>query len=329
MDYKEKSAQRQVEKIKKHIEKYDLSPDYIIKLSSLEHNKPSWKDIEKTKIYREELDKLKSDKKIKFFNWIGLTTAIQICYPIDISNISNFFPNYEFSDEEKKELEAIATENTVKEAEQKITQEIGSQVAEEVSKINFKSIYEKSKAKSLDGYVDDPVSYLNSEFDCNINDIPFIEIIIEDEEYPVEEWGEMEKRELDEFITNTKKLIKIRKTTDIPNSLFQGVFIAMFEDNSPYVSIRFDGFDDFLRGLEKFGYEKWWNYQTRKFLGYTKDELITLSGEPDHKIEKVSRGKKREEFYYGRYRNRLGNDSYTFRIILIDGKVDGWNDIEK
>ena len=174
--------------------------------------------------------------------------------------------------------------------------------------------------------LDDPVSYLNSEFDCNINDIPFIEIVIKNYEsgnYSVR------KTELDEFITNTKKLIKIRKTTDIPNSLFQGVFIAMFEDNSPYVSIRFDGFDDFLRGLEKFGYEKWWKYQTRKFLGYTKDELITISGEPDHKIEKVSRGKKREEFYYGRYRNRLGNDSYTFRIVLIDGKVDGWNDIEK
>ena len=174
--------------------------------------------------------------------------------------------------------------------------------------------------------LDDPVSYLNSEFDCNINDIPFIEIVIKNYESG---YYSVRKTELDEFITNTKKLIKIRKTTDIPNSLFQGVFIAMFEDNSPYVSIRFDGFDDFLRGLEKFGYEKWWKYQTREFLGYTKDELITLSGEPDHKIEKVSRGKKREEFYYGRYRNRLGNDSYTFRIVLIDGKVDGWNDIEK
>ena len=321
----ERQKNIQAEKIKKYIEKYDLSPDYIIKLSSLEHNKPNWKDIEKTKIYREELDKLKSDKKIKFLNWVGLTTAIQIYYPIDISNISNFFPNYEFSDDEKRELDAIAAvkekkleaieaDNAKKDAEKNISEE-------KIPQWRKDFLYGNTE-KDLD----DPVSYLNSEFDCNINDIPFIEIVIKNYESG---YYSVRKTELDEFITNTKKLIKIIKTTDIPNSLFQGVFIAMFEDNSPYVSIRFDGFDDFLRGLEKFGYEKWWKYQTREFLGYTKDELITLSGEPDHKIEKVSRGKKREEFYYGRYRNRLGNDSYTFRIVLIDGKVDGWNDIEK
>jgi len=365
MEPSENSAQRQVEKIKKHIEKYDLSPDYIMKFSSLEHNKPSWLDTEKIKIYREEIDALKKKYNFGFFKWAGLQTAIQLYYPIDISNITNFFPNYEFSDEEKIELEAIAAENKVIEEEQKITQELENKKNASTKGIEIKNSYspivnsaptqsgrdalrslelhlkkmsgvnlteeeiaerECLKNKMSEKDLDDPVSYLNSEFDGNINDIPFIEIFIKNYEsgnYSVR------KTELDEFITNTKKLIKIRKTTDIPNSLFQGVFIAMFEDNSPYVSIRFDGFDDFLRGLEKFGYEKWWKYQTRKFLGYTKDELITLSGEPDHKIEKVSRGKKREEFYYGRYRNRLGNDSYTFRIVLIDGKVDGWNDIEK
>ena len=325
MEPSENSAQRQVEKIKKHIEKYDLSPDYIMKFSSLEHNKPSWLDTEKIKIYREEIDALKKKYNFGFFKWAGLQTAIQLYYPIDISNISNFFPNYEFSDDEKRELDAIAAvkekkleaieaDNAKKDAEKNISEE-------KIPQWRKDFLYGNTE-KDLD----DPVSYLNSEFDCNINDIPFIEIVIKNYESG---YYSVRKTELDEFITNTKKLIKIIKTTDIPNSLFQGVFIAMFEDNSPYVSIRFDGFDDFLRGLEKFGYEKWWKYQTREFLGYTKDELITLSGEPDHKIEKVSRGKKREEFYYGRYRNRLGNDSYTFRIVLIDGKVDGWNDIEK
>ena len=325
MEPSENSAQRQVEKIKKHIEKYDLSPDYIMKFSSLEHNKPSWLDTEKIKIYREEIDALKKKYNFGFFKWAGLQTAIQLYYPIDISNISNFFSNYEFSDDEKRELDAIAAvkekkleaieaDNAKKDAEKNISEE-------KIPQWRKDFLYGNTE-KDLD----DPVSYLNSEFDCNINDIPFIEIVIKNYESG---YYSVRKTELDEFITNTKKLIKIIKTTDIPNSLFQGVFIAMFEDNSPYVSIRFDGFDDFLRGLEKFGYEKWWKYQTREFLGYTKDELITLSGEPDHKIEKVSRGKKREEFYYGRYRNRLGNDSYTFRIVLIDGKVDGWNDIEK
>lgn len=140
----ERQKNIQAEKIKKYIEKYDLSPDYIIKLSSLEHNKPNWKDIEKTKIYREELDKLKSDKKIKFFNWVGLTTAIQIYYPIDISNISNFFPNYEFSDDEKRELDAIAAvkekkleaieaDNAKKDAEKNISEEKNNKIQDEIN----------------------------------------------------------------------------------------------------------------------------------------------------------------------------------------------------
>ena len=53
-----------------------------------------------------------------------------------------------------------------------------------------------------------------------------------------------------------------------------------------------------------------------------------LKGKPDHKIEKVSRGKKREELFYGGYKNRLGKFSYTFRVVIIDDKVDGWNDIK-
>ena len=55
---------------------------------------------------------------------------------------------------------------------------------------------------------------------------------------------------------------------------------------------------------------------------------VEVKGKPDHKIEKVSRGKKREELFYGGYKNRLGKFSYTFRVVLIDGKVDGWNDIK-
>ena len=55
---------------------------------------------------------------------------------------------------------------------------------------------------------------------------------------------------------------------------------------------------------------------------------VEVKGKPDHKIEKVSRGKKREEYFYGRYKNRLGKYSYKFRVVLINGKVDGWNDIK-
>jgi hypothetical protein len=67
------------------------------------------------------------------------------------------------------------------------------------------------------------------------------------------------------------------------------------------------------------------NLKTILKVGISKEDI---KGKPDHKIEKVSRGKKREELFYGGYKNRLGKFSYTFRVVIIDGKVDGWNDIK-
>ena len=67
------------------------------------------------------------------------------------------------------------------------------------------------------------------------------------------------------------------------------------------------------------------NLKTILTVGMSK---VEVKGKPDHKIEKVSRGKKREELFYGGYKNRLGKFSYTFRVVIIDGKVDGWNDIK-
>ena len=64
------------------------------------------------------------------------------------------------------------------------------------------------------------------------------------------------------------------------------------------------------------------------WIGMTSEMVVDSRFEPDHKIEKVSRGKKREEYFYDEYKNRQGNKSYKFRVVLIDGKVDGWNDIK-
>lgn len=66
----------------------------------------------------------------------------------------------------------------------------------------------------------------------------------------------------------------------------------------------------------------------KPWLGMSKKELLTMRGKPSHKIEKVSRGKVREEYFYGAYKNRQKNTSYKFRVVLIDGKVTGWNDIK-
>ena len=63
------------------------------------------------------------------------------------------------------------------------------------------------------------------------------------------------------------------------------------------------------------------------WVGMSKEMLSEVKGTPDHKIEKVSRGKKREEYFYGQFKNRLKNWSYKFRVVIIEDKVDGWNDI--
>lgn len=68
-------------------------------------------------------------------------------------------------------------------------------------------------------------------------------------------------------------------------------------------------------------------FKQELWVGMSSEMVIDSKGRPHHKIEKVSRGKKREEYFYDGYKNRQGNMSYKFRVVLIDGKVDGWNDI--
>lgn len=71
------------------------------------------------------------------------------------------------------------------------------------------------------------------------------------------------------------------------------------------------------------------NWAEIKWLGMSKTLLINLIGEPQDVIKKVSKGKKREELFYGKYRNRLGNDSYKFKVVLVNDVVEGYNDIKK
>ena len=64
------------------------------------------------------------------------------------------------------------------------------------------------------------------------------------------------------------------------------------------------------------------------WVGMTYEMLNEVKGEPGKKTETISRNKKREELFFDGYKNRQGNKSYKFRVVLIDGKVDGWNDIK-
>ena len=63
------------------------------------------------------------------------------------------------------------------------------------------------------------------------------------------------------------------------------------------------------------------------WIGMSLEMLEEIKGRPAKKIEKISRGKKREELFYHSYKNRLGNNSYKLRVVVINGEVDSWNDI--
>jgi hypothetical protein len=87
--------------------------------------------------------------------------------------------------------------------------------------------------------------------------------------------------------------------------------------------------DDYLNELQKrFGDEIGLKIKNEELsVGMTKEMVIEMKLEPDHTTQSVSRGKVREEWFYDRYKNRLGNYNYKFRIVIVDGLVEGWNDI--
>ncbi len=63
-------------------------------------------------------------------------------------------------------------------------------------------------------------------------------------------------------------------------------------------------------------------------VGMTKEMVIEMKKKSDHTTQSVSRGKEREEWFYGKHENRLGNYNYKFRVVFVNGLVEGWNDIK-
>lgn len=141
----------------------------------------------------------------------------------------------------------------------------------------FDSLFgEKEKKEKFD-----PVSYLKSKFDGNINDVPHIDIytnILENEDFSIS------KSDVDFELESLNILVNVGKTTKIPDSLYEGVFKSLTDDNKPYISLGIGSveFSNFIQGLKELGYEKWWKYRLGKCKGITKDELITLRGEPEN-----------------------------------------------
>ena len=86
----------------------------------------------------------------------------------------------------------------------------------------------------------------------------------------------------------------------------------------------------YLKELQmKFGVEMALKIKKNELcVGMTKEMVIEMKMEPLHIKRSVSRGKVREEWFYDGYMNRLGNYSYRIRIVIVEGLVQGWKDLQ-
>ena len=60
------------------------------------------------------------------------------------------------------------------------------------------------------------------------------------------------------------------------------------------------------------------NKELKLEIGISRKELRQLKGMEQHTVLNNSRGKEIAKLYYGKKKNRLGNDSYEFEVTLQD-----------
>jgi hypothetical protein len=62
-------------------------------------------------------------------------------------------------------------------------------------------------------------------------------------------------------------------------------------------------------------------------IGMNINHVREIKGKEDKRIENITGGKEIIKLYYGKKKNKLGNESYNFEITLTYGLVSGWKDI--
>ena len=68
-------------------------------------------------------------------------------------------------------------------------------------------------------------------------------------------------------------------------------------------------------------------FKKQFFAGMTLEMLKEIKSRHDKKTSNVTNGKETVKLYYGKKKNRLGNDSFKLEVTLKDGKVTGWKDL--
>jgi len=62
----------------------------------------------------------------------------------------------------------------------------------------------------------------------------------------------------------------------------------------------------------------------KMWIGMTRKQLVLMKGNPEKKVETMSRNNKIEEYYYDKFKDENGYISYKIKVVLIWGKVEKW-----
>ena len=68
-------------------------------------------------------------------------------------------------------------------------------------------------------------------------------------------------------------------------------------------------------------------FKKQLFVDMSYEMLKEIKPRHDKKTSNVSNGKETIKLYYGKKKNRLGNDSFKLEVTLKDNKVVGWKDL--
>lgn len=68
-------------------------------------------------------------------------------------------------------------------------------------------------------------------------------------------------------------------------------------------------------------------FKKQFFVDMSYEMLKEIKPRHDKKTSNVSNGKETIKLYYGKKKNRLGNDSFKLEVTLKDNKVVGWKDL--
>lgn len=120
---------------------------------------------------------------------------------------------------------------------------------------------------------------------------------------------------LNDLVNNYEKVKVLFDSNVIDEDFVLNLIKSIEENNKPYVSLGYGGFNDFIMGLEKYHYEKWWNNKLGNCIGLTKQEILSFRGLPTSEENSTDGDGIQESLVYG---NSKSHGTY---FVLRDNVV--------